>query len=300
MIEVKQLTKSYGSFTALNNFSISIPKGSIYGILGPNGAGKTTFLRILNQILPSTDGGIEWDGKSLTREDLARIGYLPEERGLYKEMKVDDQLIYLAQLRGLSAKEARDKMNMWFDRLQVEGWGGKKLRDLSKGMAQKIQFVATVLHEPELLILDEPFSGFDPINANLIRDEIIRLNKEGATILFSTHRMESVEDLCSHICLIHKSNKILDGNKQSVKNQFRSDKYRLHLVHHETLSFEDRVKVLSHEIKEEVHEYVLDLSELESPFTVLNNLPAGVDFHSFQEDIPNMNEIFINAVESKL
>lgn len=299
MIEVKQLTKSYGNFTALNNFSISIPKGSIYGILGPNGAGKTTFLRILNQILPPTDGGITWDGNALTREDLSRIGYLPEERGLYKEMKVDDQLIYLAQLRGLTAKDAREKMNMWFDRLNVEGWGGKKLRDLSKGMAQKIQFVATVLHEPELLILDEPFSGFDPINANLIRDEIIRLNKEGATILFSTHRMESVEDLCSHICLIHKSNKILDGNKQSVKNKFRSDKYRLHLVHHETISFGEGVEVLRHEIKEDVHEYILDLAQLESPFSVLNALPEGVDFHSFQEDIPNMNEIFINAVESK-
>jgi len=299
MIEVKQLTKSYGDFTALNKFSISIPKGSIYGILGPNGAGKTTFLRILNQILPATDGAIEWNGKHLTREDLSRIGYLPEERGLYKEMKVDDQLIYLAQLRGLTAKDARDKMNMWFDRLNVEGWGGKKLRDLSKGMAQKIQFVATVLHEPELLILDEPFSGFDPINANLIRDEIIRLNQEGATILFSTHRMESVEDLCSHICLIHKSNKILDGNKQDVKNKFRTDKFKLQVIYDGTLSFNDQVNVLSHETKENVQEYVLDLSQLESPFSILNDLPEGVDFLGFQENIPSMNEIFINAIENK-
>ncbi|MGB0427735.1 MAG: ABC transporter ATP-binding protein [Flavobacteriales bacterium] len=297
MIEVNKLTKSYGDFTALNNFSISIPKGSIYGILGPNGAGKTTFLRILNQIMPPTSGGITWDGETLNRDHLVKIGYLPEERGLYKEMKVDDQLIYLAQLRGLTAADAKEKMNFWFDRLNVEGWGGKKLRDLSKGMAQKIQFVSTVLHDPELLILDEPFSGFDPINANLIRDEIIRLNKEGATVLFSTHRMESVEDLCSNICLIHQSNKILDGNKQEVKNQFRTKEYVLEVSHPEPLRFDEPIELISLEEKDNIQRYHLGLKALESPFELLKTLPESIDFYGFRENIPSMNDIFINAIQ---
>lgn len=296
MLEIKNITKNYEAFTALNNFSISVPKGSIYGILGPNGAGKTTFLRVLNQIIPATKGEIYWNDRLISRDDLSKIGYLPEERGLYREMKVEDQLLYLAQLRGLDVKTAKANMNDWFKRLKIEGWNGKKLRELSKGMAQKIQFVATVIHEPEILILDEPFSGFDPVNANLIRDEIIRLNEEGVTILFSTHRMESVEDLCSHICLIHQSNKILDGKKTEIKNQFRNAIYLLEVNHQEALSFEENIHVLEQKQEGIFWQYKLDLSKIENPLQIVKNLPETVDFLAFKEHIPSMNEIFINAV----
>jgi ABC-2 type transport system ATP-binding protein len=297
MLEIKNITKKYGEFTALNNFSIQVPKGSIYGILGPNGAGKTTFLRVLNQIIEQTEGEILWDGKELSRDHLKEIGYLPEERGLYREMKVEDQLLYLAQLRGLTVSDAREKMNDWFDRLGIEGWNGKKLRDLSKGMAQKVQFVATVMHNPSILILDEPFSGFDPVNANLIRDEILRLNAEGTTILFSTHRMESVEDLCSHICLIHQSNKILDGEKQEIKNKFRNSIYELEVNYDSELHFSEKVKSLNckKDGKNQIH--LLQLQEGLKPGDFINELPEDIDFISFRENIPSMNQIFIQSVQ---
>ena len=211
LLEVKQVSKNFGDFKALNNVTISVPKGSIFGLLGPNGAGKTTLIRIINQITMPDTGTVLLDGESLNAHHIKDIGYLPEERGLYKTMKVGEQALYLAQLKGLSKAEAKERLKYWFERLEIGDWWNKKIQELSKGMAQKIQFVVTVLHQPKLLIFDEPFSGFDPINANLIKDEILRLREEGATVIFSTHRMESVEELCDDIALIHKSNKILDG-----------------------------------------------------------------------------------------
>ena len=207
--------------------SISIPKQSIFGLLGPNGAGKTTLIRIINQIIMADEGEVLINGEKLNPRHVEIIGYLPEERGLYKKMKVGEQLMYLAQLKGMSKSEAKTKIKKWLDKLSLTEWASQKVEDLSKGMAQKIQFIATVIHEPQLLILDEPFSGFDPVNANLIKDEILELRDKGATIIFSTHRMESVEQLCEHIAMINKSEKILDGTKKEIKNSFRSDKYKV-------------------------------------------------------------------------
>ena len=225
ILEVNKVFKQYGNYTALNEISINVPHGSIFGLLGPNGAGKTSLIRIINQITLPDSGDIILDGERLKPEHVSVIGYMPEERGLYKTMKVGEQCLYLAQLKGLSKNEAKVQLDYWFKRLEIEGWWNKKIQELSKGMAQKIQFVVTVLHKPKLLILDEPFSGFDPVNANLIKDEIIELNKQGTTVIFSTHRMESVEEMCDHIALIHKSNKLLDGKLMDVKKQFRTNSY---------------------------------------------------------------------------
>ena len=227
LLEANSVSKNFGEFTALNNVSISVPKGSIFGLLGPNGAGKTTLIRIINQITIPDAGNIILDGEALKPEHIKDIGYLPEERGLYKSMKVGEQALYLAQLKGLSKTEAKSRLKYWFERLEIGDWWDKKIQELSKGMAQKIQFVVTVLHEPKLLIFDEPFSGFDPINANLIKDEILRLRDNGATVIFSTHRMESVEELCDHIALLNKSNKILDGNLQDIKKQYKTNTYEV-------------------------------------------------------------------------
>ncbi len=227
LLEVNGVSKYFGDFRALNDVSISIPKGSIFGLLGPNGAGKTTLIRVINQITMPDSGSVFLDGESLSQKHIEDIGYLPEERGLYKSMKVGEQCIYLAQLKGLSKAEAKKRLKYWFERLEIGDWWNKKIQELSKGMAQKIQFVVTVLHEPKLLIFDEPFSGFDPINANLIKDEILRLRENGATVIFSTHRMESVEELCDDIALIHESNKILDGNLVDIKRQFKINTYEV-------------------------------------------------------------------------
>ncbi|MCB0458352.1 MAG: ATP-binding cassette domain-containing protein, partial [Flavobacteriaceae bacterium] len=221
LLEVNQVSKSFGNFKALNNASITVPKGSIFGLLGPNGAGKTTLIRIINQITMPDSGTVRLDGDLLNPAHIKDIGYLPEERGLYKTMKVGEQALYLAQLKGLTKAEAKERLAYWFERLEIGDWWNKKIQELSKGMAQKIQFVVTVLHQPKLLIFDEPFSGFDPINANLIKDEILRLRENGATVIFSTHRMESVEELCDDIALIHKSNKILDGKLVDIKRQYK-------------------------------------------------------------------------------
>ena len=227
ILEVQKVSKNFGSFTALNNVSISVPKGSIFGLLGPNGAGKTTLIRIINQITMPDSGHVFLDGEALKPTHIKDIGYLPEERGLYKSMKVGEQALYLAQLKGLSHKEAKERLKYWFDRLEIGDWWNKKIQELSKGMAQKIQFVVTVLHQPKLLIFDEPFSGFDPINANLIKDEILKLREDGATIIFSTHRMESVEEMCDEITLIHKSNKILEGKLNDVKRKFKTNTFEI-------------------------------------------------------------------------
>lgn len=227
LLVAENVTKSYGGHPVLNDFSLTIPKQSIFGLLGPNGAGKTTFLRILNQITMPDTGTLYLDGEKLAPRHISQIGYLPEERGLYKSMKVGEQATYLARLKGLSKKEAQSRLKFWFEKLDIGDWWNKKIQELSKGMAQKIQFVITVLHEPKLLIFDEPFSGFDPVNADLIGKEILNLRDQGATILFSTHRMESVEEMCDHIALINKSHKLLDGEISTIKQQYKSNTYQV-------------------------------------------------------------------------
>ena len=211
LLSAENVIKKYGDYTALDNANISVPKSSIYGLLGPNGAGKTTLMRIINQITAPDSGKVTFEGETLNKKHIKEIGYLPEERGLYKKMKVGEQALYLAQLKGMSYNEAIQKLRIWFERLEISSWWNKKVEELSKGMAQKIQFVVTVIHQPKLLIFDEPFSGFDPINASIIRDEIINLRNNGTTIIFSTHRMESVEEICDHIALINNSKTILEG-----------------------------------------------------------------------------------------
>ena len=227
LLTVKNVVKKYGDYIALNNASISVPTGSIYGLLGPNGAGKTTLMRIINQITAPDSGEVIFDGKKLHKNHITDIGYMPEERGLYKKMKVGEQALYLAQLKGMSYNEALEKLKFWFKKLEILSWWNKRVEELSKGMAQKIQFVVTVIHEPKLLIFDEPFSGFDPINAAIIRKEIVELSKKGTTIIFSTHRMESVEEICHHIALINKSKTILEGTIESIKQQFTNNSYEI-------------------------------------------------------------------------
>lgn len=301
ILEVNKVFKQYGNYTALNEISINVPQGSIFGLLGPNGAGKTSLIRIINQITLPDSGDIILDGERLKPEHVSVIGYMPEERGLYKTMKVGEQCLYLAQLKGLSKNEAKVQLNYWFKRLEIEGWWNKKIQELSKGMAQKIQFVVTVLHKPKLLILDEPFSGFDPVNANLIKDEIIELNKQGTTVIFSTHRMESVEEMCDHIALIHKSNKLLDGKLMDVKKQFRTNSYDVGILSNniESLMFDlsqkftltqTNFKSLNEELKLEIKigNYL--------PNELLNVLVQNGQVTHFVEKIPSMNDIFIQTV----
>lgn len=301
ILEVKKVLKQYGDYVALNEVSLTVPKGSIYGLLGPNGAGKTSLIRIINQITLPDSGEIILDGAILKPEDVQYIGYMPEERGLYKSMKVGEQCLYLAQLKGLSKHDAKTQLDYWFDRLQIQGWWNKKIQELSKGMAQKIQFVVTILHKPKLLILDEPFSGFDPVNANLIKDEIIELNKQGTSVIFSTHRMESVEEMCDHIALIHKSNKLIEGKLTDVKKQFRTNSYEVGILTDNieglmydlsqkfTLSQTD-FKSLNDELKLEINLGTATPNEL------LNTLIKRGQVTHFKEKIPSVNDIFIKTV----
>ena len=277
--------------------NITIPRQSIFGLLGPNGAGKTTLIRIINQIIEADVGQILIKDEPLQPKHIADIGYLPEERGLYKKMKVGEQLIYLAQLKGLSRSDAIRRIKDWFVRLEISGWSEKKIEDLSKGMQQKVQFIATVIHEPDLIILDEPFTGFDPVNANLIKDEILKLQEGGKTIIFSTHRMESVEELCTHIALINKSEKILDGRKQDIKNQFRSNTYEIiHLGNLNGLNSD--YQILNQENGEENFiKSTVKIPESTNPNELLQELIPQVEIHGFQEKIPTVNEIFIAAVQ---
>jgi ABC-2 type transport system ATP-binding protein len=302
ILEVQNVSKNFGSFTALNKVSISVPKGSIYGLLGPNGAGKTTLIRIVNQITMPDSGHVFLDGTPLSGVHIKDIGYLPEERGLYKSMKVGEQALYLAQLKGLSHKEAKARLKYWFERLEIGDWWNKKIQELSKGMAQKIQFVVTVLHQPKLLIFDEPFSGFDPINANLIKDEILKLREDGATVIFSTHRMESVEELCDDISLIHKSNKILDGKLVDIKRQYKTNTYEVGILAHNREILEQELskkfqtstasfKTLGDELKLNIK-----LSDLEKPNDLLGYLCNQGQVSHFVELIPSVNEIFIQTV----
>ena len=301
ILEVKNVVKQYGDYTALNSVSLTVPKGSIYGLLGPNGAGKTSLIRIINQITMPDSGEIILDGEILQPKHIQYIGYMPEERGLYKNMKVGEQCLYLAQLKGLTKQEAKKELDYWFERLEIQGWWNKKIQELSKGMAQKIQFVVTVLHKPKLLILDEPFSGFDPVNANLIKDEIIELNKQGTSVIFSTHRMESVEEMCDHIALIHKSNKLIEGKLSDVKKQFRTNSYEVGILSNNieglmydlsqkfTLSQTD-FKSLNDELKLEVQ------LGTASPNELLNTLIQRGQVTHFVEKIPSVNDIFIKTV----
>ena len=304
LLVASHISKSFGKFKALNDVSIEVPKGSVFGLLGPNGAGKTTLIRIINQITMPDQGQVFLDGEPLQPHHIQNIGYLPEERGLYKSMKVGEQLLYLAQLKGLTKSEARERLKYWFDRLEIGDWWNKKIQELSKGMAQKIQFVVTVVHQPKLLIFDEPFSGFDPINANLIKDEILQLRDNGATVIFSTHRMESVEEMCDHIALIHESKKILDGKLIDIKRQFKSNMYEIGLV---TEQKEQASKVLTEKfeiipadfktINDEL-QYKVKLSNGTTSNDLLLALGQLGRVTHFVEMVPSANDIFIESVQN--
>ncbi|MGK0253044.1 MAG: ABC-2 type transport system ATP-binding protein [Mariniflexile sp.] len=304
LLEVNEVSKNFGDFKALNNVSISVPKGSIFGLLGPNGAGKTTLIRIINQITMPDAGTVRLDGELLNINHIKDIGYLPEERGLYKTMKVGEQALYLAQLKGLSKAEARERLNYWFERLNIGDWWNKKIQELSKGMAQKIQFVVTVLHQPKLLIFDEPFSGFDPINANLIKDEILRLRENGSTIIFSTHRMESVEELCDDIALIHKSNKILDGKLVDIKRKYKINTFEVAIrtTDNDTLksalSQKFDVSLVNFRTLDNDLKLNIKLNEGDKPNDLLSYLTSQGEVSHFVELIPSVNDIFIQTVKN--
>jgi len=293
LLIVKGVVKEYGDYLALNKVTISVPSGSIYGLLGPNGAGKTTLMRIINQITAPDSGSLLFNGESLTKSHIAQIGYLPEERGLYKKMKVGEQALYLAQLKGMSYAEALGKLKFWFEKLDILGWWSKKVEELSKGMAQKIQFVVTVIHEPKLLIFDEPFSGFDPINAAIIRREILELSKKGTTIIFSTHRMESVEEICDHIALINKSQTILEGPIKEIKKQFANNTYEVVTVNKE-LKENNCFTV----INKKKNTFQVLLKEGKSQQEALQSIIKDVEIISFKKETPSMEEIFIKAVNN--
>jgi len=304
LLVTNSVSKNFGDFKALNNVSIEVPTGSIFGLLGPNGAGKTTLIRIINQITMPDSGTVLLDGKPLQPSDIQHIGYLPEERGLYKSMKVGEQALYLAQLKGMSKSEAKQRLKYWFEKLEIGDWWNKKIQELSKGMAQKIQFVVTVLHQPKLLIFDEPFSGFDPINANLIKDEILQLRNEGATVIFSTHRMESVEELCDHIALIHKSNKILDGKLQDIKRNYKTNTFEVGLVTENEKQLKEIIKqkfeVSKADFKSLNDDLKLNikLKPNETSNDLLTFLTQNAEVNHFNELIPSANDIFIQTVKN--
>lgn len=296
IVETKGLMKRYGDFLALDHINLTIPKGSIFGLLGPNGAGKTSLIRIITQITAPDDGQVFFDGEKLNSKHISRIGYLPEERGLYKKAKVGEQLLYFAQLKGMSKADALEKTKNWFIRLDIKDWWNKNLEELSKGMAQKVQFISTVIHEPEFIILDEPFSGFDPVNSDVIRDEILRLHTNGATILFSTHRMDTVEELCSHVVLIDKSRKVLDGSTREIKN-----KYRKHLFQVQTQAEIDFSSLpwqpeKTNEEKEGHFLSSFKLADGQSPNELLGDLIQKAQVIGFQEELPSFHDIFIQVV----
>ena len=277
IIEIKNVSKTFGPKVALDNVSLEIPEGCIFGLLGPNGAGKSTLIRIINRITIASGGEVLFKGRPITQDDVAKIGYLPEERGLYRKMKVGDQAMYLAQLKGMSAQDAATELKKWFIRFEMQDWWNKKVEELSKGMAQKLQFVTTVVHKPSLLILDEPFSGFDPVNAELIRQEILRLKAEGATVILSTHNMESVEELCDYIALINKAKLVVTGGTDEIRHRYGQDNVEIEY----TEGVERRQEVVE---REKVNARLLEL------------IGKDVKINSFKEVIPRMNDIFIKLV----
>ena len=305
LLKIENVTKRYSAHTALDDVSLSVPRGSIYGLLGPNGAGKTTLIRVINRITLPDAGRVIFDGHEITDQDIYQIGYLPEERGLYKKMKVGEQAIFFAQLKGLSRREAIARLKEWFVRMGIESWWNRKVEDLSKGMAQKVQFITTVLHEPKLLIFDEPFSGFDPINANILKQEIMRLRDKGATVIFSTHNMSSVEEICDHITLINKSRNILSGSVDEVRRRFGENVFEVTYSGQAT-TFEQAMQPVAEMLSSSAvadspytcsRIRIKDTASVRDSITVANE---AVELRSFREVIPSMNDIFIRAVEGTL
>ena len=305
ILQIENVTKRYSNHTALSDVSLNVPRGSVYGLLGPNGAGKSTLIRVINRITLPDAGRVLFDGKPITDEDIYQIGYLPEERGLYKKMKVGEQALFFARLKGLSRRDALQRLKKWFIRLGIESWWDKKVEDLSKGMAQKVQFITTVLHEPKLLIFDEPFSGFDPINANILKQEILRLRDEGATVIFSTHNMSSVEEICDHITLINKSRNILSGSVDEVRRRFGENIFEV-VYGGDKESFESVMSPVAEMLSTaEVADtsYLTSRIRLKESATIRESISlanGAVELRSWSEVIPSMNDIFIRAVEGKL
>ena len=298
LIQCTNVSKSFGEKVALDHVSVDIPKGKIFGLLGPNGAGKTTLIRIINRITIPNEGSILFDGRPITQEDVEKIGYLPEERGLYRKMKVGEQAMYFAQLKGMSAREAAAELKKWFIRFGIESWWNKKVEELSKGMAQKVQFITTVVHKPSLLILDEPFSGFDPVNAQIIREEILRLKEEGATIILSTHNMESVEELCDNIALINKSHVVITGGVDEIRHKYGNNNVELVYTGSAVLQTVEGVfSVLSDNDESGRHTAVLEIADGGTSNAVLAEiLKQDLAVNSFKELVPRMNDIFIKLV----
>ena len=297
LIECRNVSKTFGEKVALDNVSVDIPKGKIFGLLGPNGAGKTTLIRIINRITIPSSGSVLFDGRPITQEDVEKIGYLPEERGLYRKMKVGEQAMYLAQLKGMSAKDASAELKKWFVRFGIESWWNKKVEELSKGMAQKLQFITTVVHKPSLLILDEPFSGFDPVNAQVIREEILRLKDEGATIILSTHNMESVEELCDNIALINKSKVVIAGGVDEIRHKYGNNNVEVVYSADAPLENARVFRVLSDADDSGRHTAVLELIGGATSNDALQALlDQKVVVNSFKELVPRMNDIFIKLV----
>jgi ABC-2 type transport system ATP-binding protein len=297
LFEAKNVTKQFGTFYALDNVSISVPKQCIYGLLGPNGAGKTTLIRIINQITGPDSGELFLDGKKLMPEDVQVIGYLPEERGLYRKMKVGEQALYLAQLKGLSKAEAMKRLKYWFKKLDIVDWWGKKVEELSKGMQQKVQFITTVLHEPKLIIFDEPFTGFDPLNTNIVKNEILFLRERGATIIFSTHNMSSVEELCDNITLINKAKTILEGRVDDIRRAWAANEYELVFSGKVNVESNTHYTILDH--KEDDGKSLMKLKTNDNITTndILQIMIKQGEIVSFNPALPSMNEIFIRVIE---
>lgn len=302
ILSVKNVVKRYAAHTALDDVSLDIPSQSIFGLLGPNGAGKTSLIRIINQITGPDSGQIFFEGQELAPKHIEQIGYLPEERGLYKKMEVGEQALYLAQLKGMKKAEAKKKLKQWFEKFEIDAWWNKKVEELSKGMQQKVQFIVTVLHEPKLLILDEPFSGFDPINANIIKNEILNLKAQGSTILFSTHNMGSVEELCDNIALINRSKKILDGSVKEIRKQYRSNVFEIEFTGNMmgfTNSLWTYAKLGEHKAEGEHGKAQVTLTPGSTSNQLLGSVIQAVEVNSFKEIVPSMNDIFIAKVNEE-
>jgi len=300
IFSARNVSKVFADTKALTDVSISVDKQSIFGLLGPNGAGKTTLIRIINQITAPDSGEVFLEGREMTRADIGRIGYLPEERGLYKKMKIGDQAIYLAQLKGMSRHDAIKNLKMWFEKFEIMSWWNKNIEELSKGMQQKVQFITTIVHQPKLLIFDEPFSGFDPINTNLLKQEILKLRDNGATIIFSTHNMESVEELCDHIALINKSVKIVDGQIDEIRERYKSNVFEV--KYKGSFNEVDKVlnnqfKILNHIQNNRINQITVEYSHGKSNNDLIQALIPVSEIISFEEQIPSMNDVFIRAVE---
>lgn len=300
MLSIRNIVKQYANHRALDDVSLEVETGSVFGLLGPNGAGKTSLIRIINQITAPDSGEVFLNGERLNPSHIAKIGYLPEERGLYKKMEIGEQMLYLSQLKGLSRADATKRIRYWFEKLEIQSWWNKKVEDLSKGMQQKVQFVATVVHDPELIILDEPFSGFDPVNAETITNEILELNRKGTTIIFSTHRMESVEQLCDSIALIHKSKKILDGKVKDVKNSYRTNTYRIGFSGKLSQTGDSSLFGIINEKTgtDGISHLTVQVKDQYSANDVLKYLIPQVEITEFVEVIPSMNDIFIRSVKN--